>query len=103
MFFLVLSYGISTTLQQTIPIHPSKGVHWSSRKRLFELSEAYSENYSENVCIFCILSSERSRVELFLGTLAGVAGIFPKSSLEQLFSREPAGTCFCKKELHSTR
>ena len=33
MFFLVLSYGISTTLVQIpstlrFPIHPVKGVHW---------------------------------------------------------------------------
>ena len=42
MFFLMLSYGVSTTLLQILislrfPIHPSKGVHWCSRKRLFEL------------------------------------------------------------------
>ena len=45
MFFLVLSCGISTTLLQMLiflqfPIHPSKGVHWYSRKSQFELSEA---------------------------------------------------------------
>ena len=45
MFFLVLSYGISTTLLQILislrfPIHPSKGAHWCSGKSLFELSEA---------------------------------------------------------------
>ena len=44
MFFLVLSYGISTTLLQVIislrfPIHPFKGVHWCSRKRLLKHSE----------------------------------------------------------------
>ena len=44
-FFLVLSYGISTTLLQILlslrfPIRPFKGVHWCSRKRLFEHSEA---------------------------------------------------------------
>ena len=44
MFFLGLIYGIITTLLQILislrfPIHPSKGVHWCSRKRLFELSE----------------------------------------------------------------
>ena len=44
MLFLVLSCGISTTLLQILislrfPIHPFKGVHWCSRKRLFEHSE----------------------------------------------------------------
>ena len=46
MFFLVPSYGISTTLLQTLislrfPIHSSKGVHWCYTKRRFELSEAF--------------------------------------------------------------
>ena len=45
MFFLGLSYGISSTLLQILtslrfPIHPVKGVHWCSRKKLFEHSEA---------------------------------------------------------------
>ena len=45
MLYLVLSYGISTALLQTLislrfPIHPLKGVYWYSRKRLFEHSEA---------------------------------------------------------------
>ena len=91
MFLLVFSYGISTTLLQILislrfPIHPSKGVHWCSRKRLFELSEA-------SVHI----------VQFFSYALAGLPGIFPKSFLEQLFCREPVSACFCKTELHSTR
>ena len=45
MSFLVLSYGISTSLLQVLsslrfPIHHVKGVHWRSRKKLFEHSEA---------------------------------------------------------------
>ena len=45
MLFLVLSYGISTALLQILislrfPIHPFKDVHWCSKKRLFEHSEA---------------------------------------------------------------
>ena len=45
MLFLVLSYVTSTTLLQILislrfPIYPFKGVHWCSRKRLFEHSEA---------------------------------------------------------------
>ena len=54
MFFLVLSYSkvrnflgysVSTTLLQILislrfPIHPFKGVHWCSRKRLFKHSKA---------------------------------------------------------------
>ena len=92
MFFLVLNYGISATLLQIrFPCHPSKGVHWCSRKRLFELSEVpvrgcfEKNNYFKNFWIFCILSSETSRVEFFLSTLADLPGIFPKRSLEQLF------------------
>ena len=42
--YIVFSYGISTTLPKIVislrfRIHPSKGVHWCFRKRLFELSE----------------------------------------------------------------
>ena len=45
MFFLVLSYHLSTTLLQVLislqfPIRSSRGVHWCSRKRQFEVSEA---------------------------------------------------------------
>ena len=45
MFFPVLSYGISTLLLQILsslrfPIHQVKGVHWCSRKKLFEHTEA---------------------------------------------------------------
>ena len=98
VFFLVLSYGMSTTLLQILcslqfPIHPVKGFHWYSRKKLFEHSEAsvlvfWKKNCSENFCILCILSSETSWVEFFLSTLVGLAGITPKSSLEQLFCRQ---------------
>ena len=96
MFFLVLSYGISTTLLQILsslrfPIHQVKGVHWCSGKKLFEHSEASVHptfNCSENFCILCILSSETSSVEFFLSTLVSLPGITPKSSLEQLFCRQ---------------
>ena len=48
MFLLVLSYGISTTLlQKRFPFHPSKGVHWCSRKSLFELAEPPVRRYFE--------------------------------------------------------
>ena len=97
MFFLVLSYGISTTLLQILsslrfPIHQVKGVHWCSRKKLFEHSEAsilvfQKNNCSKNFCILCILSSETSNFEFFLSTLVGLPRITPKSSLEQLFCR----------------
>ena len=45
MLFLALSYGTSTTLLQILnslrfPIHPFKGVHWCSSKRLFEHTKA---------------------------------------------------------------
>ena len=68
MFFLMLSYDISTTLLQILfslrfPNHPFKG-------------------------IYCILSSETLMVEFFLSTLVGLPGIAPKSSLEQLFCRQ---------------
>ena len=101
MFFLVFSYGISTTLLQIIislwfPIHPSKDLHWCSRKSLIELSET-SVHWcfeKETVGILCILFSKTSRVEIYLRTLAGLLEIFPKSSLEQLFCREPVKAYF---------
>ena len=45
LVFFVLSYGVNTTLLQIrislrFPIHPFKDVHWCSRKRIFEHSEA---------------------------------------------------------------
>ena len=95
-FFFVLSYGISSTLLQItisirFPIHPSEGVHWCSRKKLFELLEA-----SVHWCFEKIIAPKISAYFLakhpgwcsFLSTLAGFLGIFPKSSLEQLFCRE---------------
>ena len=55
MFFLVPSYGISTTLLQILsslrfPIYPFKGVHWCSRKKLFEHSEASAHWCLKNNC-----------------------------------------------------
>ena len=92
MFFLVLSYGISTTLLQILsslrfPIHPVKGVHWCSRKKLFEHSEAsvlvFKKNScSENFCILRILSSKTSSIGFFLSTLASLPVITPKSNLD---------------------
>ena len=46
MFFLVLSYGhqyhfATNTISLRFPFHLSRGVHWGSRKMLFELSEAF--------------------------------------------------------------
>ena len=97
MLFLVLSYGIRTTLLQILsslrfPIHHIKGVHWCSRKKLFEHSEAsvlvfQKNNCSENFCILCILSSKTSSVKFFLSTLVNLPGITLKSSLEQLFCK----------------
>ena len=97
MFFLVVSYGISTTLLQILsflrfPIHQVKGVHWCSRKKLIEHLEASilvnkKNNCSKNFCILCMLSSETSKVEFFLSTLVGLPRITLKSSLEQLFCR----------------
>ena len=52
MFFLVLSYVISLTLlQMRFHFHPSKGVHWCCRKRLFELLEAPLRRCSENTTV----------------------------------------------------
>ena len=100
MLFLVLSYGISTTLLQIrislrFPIHPFKGIHWCSRKRLFEHSEAsvhwcfkkttapkISAYFAYFPATFCIHPG------FFLSTLVGLPGIAPKSSLEHLFCRQ---------------
>ena len=43
---------------------------------------------------FWKLPSKTSIVEFFLDTLAGLSGSFPKSCLEQIFCREPAGAAF---------
>ena len=115
LFFPVLSFGISTILLQILislrfPFHPSKGVYWCFRKRLVGWTFGsthplvfWKNNYYKNFSIFCILSSETSRVEFFLSRFADFTETFPKRSLEQLFWREPVSVCFCKKELHSTR
>ena len=89
MFFLVLSYGISTTLLQILsslrfPIHPVKGVHGCSRKKLSEHSEASvlvfkKDDCSENFCILCILSRETPRVEFFLSILVTFLGLLQKA------------------------
>ena len=52
--FLVFSFGISTTQLQILislqfPIHPTKGVQWCCRKRLFELFEASVHLYFEKL------------------------------------------------------
>ena len=106
MFFLMLRYGVSTTLLQILislrfPIHPSKGVHWCSRKRLSELSKVSVHWCFEKIATPKILHTpnilhtfqRNIQGEFFLGILAG----------QQLFGREPVSACFCKKELHSTR
>ena len=49
---------------------------------------------SEN---FWKLPGKTSTVEPFLSTSVGLPGSFPKIHLEQLFCRESASTCFCKK------
>ena len=114
IFFLVLSYDISTILLEIIislgfPFHPFKGVHCCSRKRLFELSEAHVHQWFEKItapkifAYFAYFSAKPSRVELCLSAFAGPPGNFPKSSLEQLFCRDPDSLWFCKKKLHIRR
>ena len=72
--YIVFSYGISTTLPKIVislrfRIHPSKGVHWCFRKRLFELSEGlfWKNNSIKN---FCILP-RKTFLESFLSMLVG--------------------------------
>ena len=103
MFFLVLICGITTTLPQIrFPCHTSKCVHWCTRKRLFELSQApVCGCFEKNNCfktfwICCILSSKTSTLEFFMSTLGDLPGIFPKSSLEQLCWRELVGPASVK-------
>ena len=81
---------------------------WCSRKSLFELSEA-----SVHWCFEKITAPKISFLHTFhtfqrniqggvlLTILSGLPGVFPKSSSEQLFCREPV--FLCKKELCSTR
>ena len=111
MFCLVLRYGISTTLLQILislrfPIHPYKGVHCCYRKGYLRFRR-HRRLYFEKItapnisAYFAYFPREASRVEFFLHTLAGLPGNFRKSSLEQLFCREPVNACFSKKDLHS--
>ena len=62
MFFLAVSYGISTTLRQILisprfPIHLSNGFHWCSRKKLFELSDAFGHWCFEKITTAKIFTS----------------------------------------------
>ena len=62
MFFLAVSYGISTTLRQILisprfPIHSSNGFHWCSRKKLFELSDAFGHWCFEKITTAKIFTS----------------------------------------------
>ena len=90
-------------------IHPKASIAVLEKKRLFELSEApvhwcFEKITSQKISAeFASFLSETSRMDFFLSALAGVLGIFPKTSLEQILCREPASVCLCKKELHSTR
>ena len=101
MFFFVVTYGIGTTLLQILislrfPIHVSKSIDWSSKKRQFGSIcplVFWKNNCSENFCVLCILSRETSRLEFFLSRLAVFPGVFPKSSSEQLFCRETFSAC----------
>ena len=110
MFFFVLTYGIRTTLLQILislrfPIHVSKSIDWSSKKRQFGSIcplVFWKNNCSENLCILCILSRETSRLEFFLSRLAGFPGVFPKSSSEQLFCRETFSACRAFARRNST-
>ena len=110
MFFLVLSYSISTTLLQILislqfPIHSSKCVHWCSRKRPFEFSEASAHWCFEKLTapkIPAYFLAKHPRWSLFKYTCRS-SWNFPKSCLEQLFCREPFSAFFCKKELHRQR
>ena len=70
MFFLVLSYGISTALPQIFISlqflnHPSKGVHRCFRKRLFEFSEASVQWCFEKITAYKISTTPVKRE--FLG------------------------------------
>ena len=74
-FFLVFSYGISTTLRQIfislpLPIHPSKDVNWCPKKDS-EYSEATDHWLFEKK-----LTNKTSRVYSFLGKLADFPGSF---------------------------
>ena len=71
---------------------------WRHRQLYFEKVTA-----PDISAYFASFPREASRVEFFLYTLAGLPGNFRKSSLEQLFCREPVSACFSKKELHSIR
>ena len=96
MLFLVLSYGISTTLLQILisprfPIHPLKGVYSCSRKRLFEHLEASVHCYFKKATApkvspyFAYFPAKHPGWSSFQ---VGLSGIAPKSSLEHLLCRQ---------------
>ena len=115
MFIPLLSYGISTTSLQILvslqfPIHPSKGVHWCSRKRLFEFSGAFVHRCFEKITapkISAYFLTKHPEWSIQSGVLfkhtCRPSWDFPKRSLEQPFCREPLRSCLYKKKLHSTR
>ena len=90
----------------TIPAHPSKGVHWCFRKRLFDFSEASVHRCFEKITapkILVYFQAKHIGWSLFQSTLAGLPGIFSKSCFEQLFCIEPFRACFREKKIHNRR
>ena len=97
IFFLVLSYGISTTLLQILsslrfPIHQVKGVHWCSRKKAIWTFGSISPGLLKKQLLQKFLHTLHTFQQniqgwVLLSTLVGFPGITPKSSLEQLFCR----------------
>ena len=89
-------------------IYPSKGVHWCSRKRQFELSEPPVHWCFEKItapkisAYFAYFPVKHAGWSSFKVHSQAFLGFFSKSSLEQLYCRKPVITCFCKKELQST-
>ena len=98
MFFLVLSYGISTTLLEILiflrfPIHPFKGVHCCSKKDYLNIWKHPSIGVLKKQLLrkfLHILHTFQRNIQggVLLRTLVGLPGIAPKRSLEQLFCRQ---------------
>ena len=91
----------SLLISLQFPVHPSKDVHWYSKKILFGFSlspihlcfEKALKSFSEN---FRKLPSKISIVES-LCAVAGLPGSFAKRCVK-LFCRKPVSAWFCKKE-----
>ena len=105
-FLRLVIVSVPHSHKYLFPIHPLNNVHWSSRKKLFELLET-----SVHWCFGKI--TVRNIYAYFPGKHTGwspysvhsqaLLGLSQKSALKQLLCRESASAWFSKKKCHSRR